>query len=166
MIDLIGALIGLAAIEAGVLYCCCLGLSWGNGVPPLQIIPKWLLYLVPVNLLILWLQNLVASQAYMFFYRSKGQGKNRYSRERSMAVNGERDQALLRLEKAVKRHGDFEALRNLIDIATDHPVLHTWISKGQVLRGRVKNLSPEDHLHLDNMLGRVVRKKKEEESFI
>jgi hypothetical protein len=113
-----------------------------------------LLYSLPINLLILFALEKFSDMGNGFFFSAGSAGRNHYSRERSMAAHGEREEACQRLAKAASR-GDSQALRLLAEIATQEPVMHVWMSKATILRGKAKGMTREDHAGLDAMLSRL-----------
>ena len=122
---------------------------------------RLVIYVQGFNLLLLGAVDKLAGFGNGFFFQSGGAGQNRYSRERGMARSGDREAACERLAKAVSRRGDFEALRVLVELATEEPRLQLWVSKAAGLRGKVKKISREDLASLDMMLGRTMKIYKE-----
>jgi hypothetical protein len=115
---------------------------------------RMLLYSLPINLLLIFLLDQFSGIANGFFFSQGNAGKNHFSRERGMAAHGEREEACARLAKSASK-GNAQALRLLAEIATQDPVLHTWMSKVRILRGKAKGMSREDHAGLDAMLSRL-----------
>jgi hypothetical protein len=126
-------------------------------------IARLVLALVPANAALIFLVNRLADMAGGFFLSPGRKGKNLYSRERAMAVNGDREEACARLAKAASRRGGLEALRLLIEIATQEPRQQLWIARAAGLKNKIRGLSREDHAGLDMMLGRMKRVEKKEE---
>jgi hypothetical protein len=117
---------------------------------------RMLLFALPINLLLIFLWDKLSGFANGFFFNRGAGGKNLYSHERSMAMHGQREEACQRLARAASK-GDPRALKLLAEIATDQPVMHTWMSKVTVLRGKARGMTREDHAGLDAMLSRVHR---------
>lgn len=163
------ALAGLTAMEAGIAVYIYISYHGDPSVskhfPDMtpQSMARLVVMMQGINLILLGLVDKFSSSLGGLFLGTGGAGANLYSRERGMARNGERDEACQRLAKAVARKGDLAALRLLIEVATQEPRLHLWVSKAAGLRGKVKKMSREDLAGLDMMLGRTVKVEKKEE---
>lgn len=124
---------------------------------------RLVLCLLPFNIALIFTVDALSDSLSGLYRGTGGQGRNQYSKERGLARQGDRDAACDRLAKAVSRRGDIEALRLMVEIATDEPRLHLQISKAAGLRGKLKNATKEDLAGLDMMMGRTVRVEKKEE---
>jgi hypothetical protein len=109
---------------------------------------------LPLAFLVLLLYDRLTSDlAADLYYRRGGEAKVGYSREKSLALQGDREGACAALRERHRQDPDPEALRSMLAIAVQRPQLDPWVSTACQGLLRLKELPEEDRATYRQILG-------------
>jgi hypothetical protein len=102
--------------------------AWPGPVEGLRILYSALIGLGLAALILKYYDRFTSDMAADLFYRSGGEAKVGYSREKALALQGDREGACAALRERHRENRDPEALRSMLAIAVQRPQLDRWAS--------------------------------------